>query len=63
MIIPKQYRKQLWRAGHPRLCWYRLWDWAQGERYWFRDGCVAYLKDNEIITIRKGDKILWKKEM
>ena len=63
MIIPNHYRKQLKSAGHPRWVWKRIWDWAFGKRYRFRDGSVAYIYDNEIVTIRHGDKVLWRKEM
>lgn len=61
MVIPKYHRKQLREAGHPHLLWTRIWNWALGERYRFRDGSVAYLMDDDIITIRKGDKILWRR--
>ena len=62
MIIPKRHRKLLKSVGHPKLTWVRIWDWAFGERYRFRDGSLAYLKNDEIITIRRGDSILWRKE-
>ena len=59
MLIPKHHRKLLRSVGHRRLFWHRIFPWAFGERYKFRDGSIAYLKNDEIITIRRGDRILW----
>lgn len=61
MLIPKQYRLMLKSIGHPHMFWFRTYDWAYGERYKFKDGSMAYLLDGEIITIRKGARILWRK--
>ena len=63
MIIPKNYRKELRSAGFHYWMWKRIWDWAFGERYQFTDGCIAYIKNNEIVTIRRGDRILWRKDL
>lgn len=61
MLIPKHYRKQLKAIGIRKWSWDRIWDWAFGERYRFKDWSIAYVKNDEIITIRKGDRIIWKK--
>ena len=62
MLIPKFHRQRLRSIGYPHLFWYRIDDWAYGERYKFRDGSVAYLMSGEIITVRRADKILWREE-
>ena len=62
MLIPKYHRQRLKAIGHPHWFWYRTYDWALGERYKFRGGKVAYLMDGEIISIRRGAKILWREE-
>lgn len=62
MLIPKHHRQHLKSIGHPHWFWHRIQDWALGERYKFRDGKVAYLVDDKIITIRRGAKILWRDE-
>lgn len=62
MLIPKHHRKFLWSIGHPHLFWYDLPMWAWGDRYKFKDGSVAYLFEDEIITIRKNAEVLWRKE-
>lgn len=61
-IIPRHHRKLLKYLGFRYWVWERAWDWAFGERYRFRDGSLAYVKNGEIITIRHGDRILWRKE-
>ena len=61
-IIPRHHRKFLRSVGFRYWVWKRAWDWAFGKRYQFRDGSLAYVKNGEIITIRRGDKIIWKKE-
>ena len=61
MLIPKHYRLFLRSIGFPHLFWYDLPNWACGERYKFNNGSVAYLFEGEIITIRKGARILWRK--
>ena len=63
MLIPKYYRQQLKSIGHPHWFWYRTYDWALGRRYKFRNGTVAYLFDDEIITLRRGADIIWRKEV
>ena len=60
MLIPKHHRKLLRSIGHPHWFWFRIADWAYGERYKFRDGSIAYLFDGVITTIRRGGKILWR---
>jgi hypothetical protein len=62
MLIPKHHRKLLRSIGHPHLFWHQIRDWAFGKRYKFHNGVVAYLFDDEIITLRRGAKILWRKE-
>lgn len=62
MLIPKHHRQLLRSIGHPHLVWYPIVDWALGERYKFKNGVVAYLFDGEIVTLRKGANILWRKE-
>ena len=62
MLIPKFHRQRLKRIGFPHWFWSRIMNWACGERYKFRDGSIAYLLDDEIITIRRADKILWRRE-
>ena len=62
MLIPRHHRQFLRSIGHPHLFWYRIHDWAYGERYKFKNGEVIYLFDGEIITIRKGATVLWRKE-
>lgn len=62
MLIPKHHRQVLRSIGHPHWFWDRIADWAYGERYRFRNGSIAYLGDGEIITIRKGARILWRAE-
>ncbi len=60
MLIPKHHRQQLRKIGLPHWFWFSISDWAFGERYKFRDGSIAYLDGDKIITIRKGDKVLWR---
>ena len=60
MLIPKFHRMRLKLIGYPHWFWFRIGNWAYGERYKFRDGTVAYLLDGEIITVRRGVKILWR---
>ena len=60
MLIPKHHRQHLKRIGYLHLFWVRTYDWAFGKRYKFRDGSVAYIEDDEIITIRKGSRTLWR---
>ena len=62
VLIPKHHRQMLKSIGHPHLLWYRIDNWACGERYKFRDGTIAYLMDGEIITVRRVYKILWRRE-
>ena len=62
MLIPKFHRQRLRRIGYPHWFWSQISNWACGERYRFRDGSIAYLLDDEIITIRRADKILWRRE-
>ena len=62
MLIPKHHRQMLKKAGFRRWFWYQISNWAYGERYKFRDGSIAYLMDDEIITVRRGAKILWRRE-
>ena len=62
MLIPKHHRRKLQVIGYPHWFWYKIHNWAYGERYKFKDGAVAYLFDDEIITLRKGATVLWKKE-
>lgn len=61
MLIPKHHRRYLRTIGHPRWFWNRTYDWAYGERYQFRDGSIAYVKNGLIVTIRRGSRILWRK--
>ena len=63
MIVPKHHRELLKSIGHPHWVWKRTWDWALGKRYRFRDGSIAYIYEDEIITIRRGDRVLYRKEM
>jgi hypothetical protein len=46
--------------GYPHWFWFRISNWAYGERYKFRDGSIAYLLDGEIISVKRGAKILWR---
>ena len=62
MLISKNHRTFLKRIDHPKWFWHRINDWAFGERYKFKDGAIAYLFDGEIVTIRKGADIIWRKE-
>ena len=62
MLIPKYHRQMLKRIGHPHWSWYRIDNWAWGERYKFRNGVVAYLFNGEIVTLRRGANIIWRKE-
>ena len=62
MLIPKHHRQMLKKAGFSPWFWYQISNWAYGERYKFRDGSIAYLMDGEIITVRRGAKILWRRE-
>ena len=62
MLIPKHHRQFLRAIGFPHLFWYNLPMWAYGDRYKFKDGSVAYLFDDEIVTIRKNARILWRKD-
>ena len=62
MLISKYHRQQLKRIGHHRWFWYRIGNWAYGERYKFHDGTVAYLFDNEIVSLRRGANFSWRKE-
>lgn len=62
MLIPSNRRRLLRDIGHYHLFWYRIDDWAFGERYKFKNGVVAYLFDNEIVTLRRGATILWRRE-
>ena len=61
MLIPKHYRQHLKTIGLKHWFWTRTYDWAFGERYLFRDRSIAYVKNDEIVTIRLGDRILWRK--
>ena len=61
MFIPKQYRKQLRAIGFRWLFWERIHDWAFGERYRSRDRCIIYCREGEILSIRRGDRTLWRK--
>ena len=63
MVIPKQYRKVLKQIGHHHWFWYRIDDWAHGERYKFPNHVVAYLLNGEIITLRRGSNIIWSHDM
>ena len=60
MLIPKQHRQFLRVIGFPHMFCFDLPRWAGGDRYKFTDGTIAYLLDGEIITIRKGARILWR---
>lgn len=62
MLIPRHHRLTLKKACFRYWLWYQISNWAYGERYKFRDGNIAYLKDDEIITVRRGAKILWRRE-
>ena len=59
MLIPKHHRQHLKSIGHSYWFWDRISDWAYGERYKFKNGVLAYLFDGEIVTLRRGAKILW----
>ena len=63
MLIPKHHRKSLRSIGFPHLFWYPKPQWAWGDRYKFKDGSVAYILDDEIISIRKNAKVIWRKEI
>lgn len=63
MLIPKYHRQHLKSIGHPHWFWHEIHDWAFGKRYKFRNGMVAYLFDDEIITLRRGADIIWRKEV
>jgi hypothetical protein len=62
VLIPKYHRQMLKRIGHPHWFWYRIDNWAWGERYKFINGVVAYLFDGEIVTLRRSANIIWRKE-
>ena len=62
MLIPKHYRKHLRAIGHHHWFWVRIPNWAFGERCRFRDASIAYLYGGEVITIRKGNRALWRKD-
>ena len=62
MLIPTHHRQHLKAIGHRHWFWYRIPDWAHGERYKFKNGVVAYLFDGEIVTLRCGANIIWKLE-
>ena len=62
MLIPKHHRQLLKGIGHHHWFWYRIDNWAFGERYKFKNGLVAYLFDDEIVTLRRGANIVWRKE-
>ena len=62
MLIPRNYRRFLRKIGHPHWFWDKVTDWAFGERYRFRDRSVAYMGDGNIITIRRGSKVLWRED-
>ncbi len=59
MLIPKHHRQFLRSIGRPHWFWEQAPDWAFGERYRLRDGSIAYIGNGDIITIRRGAKILW----
>lgn len=61
-FIPKHHRLQLRSAGFRYWMWERIWDWAFGERYRFRDGSIAYVRNGEIISIVYRDLVRWRKE-
>ena len=63
MLIPIHHRKLLKSIGYTRWFWTRTFDWAFGERYRFRDGSIAYINHDEIISIVRADRVLWRKEM
>lgn len=63
MLIPKHHRQHLKSLGYPHWFWYEIHDWAFGKRYKFRDGLVVYLFDDEIISLRRGAEIIWRKEV
>lgn len=62
MLIPKKHRQVLKRVGRPHLFWYRISDWAFGERYKLLNGVTVLLFEDEIITLRRGANVLWRKE-
>lgn len=62
MLIPKHHRQFLRSIGFPHWFWFDLPMWAYGDRYKFKDGSIAYLFEGEIVTIRKGARILWRKD-
>ena len=62
MLIPKYHRQLLRSLGFPHWFWFPLSSWAFGDRYKFRDGSIAYLFEDEIVTIRKGTEIVWRKD-
>lgn len=62
MLIPEHHRRLLRSIGHPHWFWYPIHEWAFGERYKFKNGDVVYLFRGEIITLRRGPNVLWKKE-
>ena len=61
MLIPKHHRKFLRSIGFHHWFWYPIPNWAYGDRYKIKNGSVAYLFDDEIITIRHNARILWSK--
>lgn len=61
MLIPRHYRKQLKAIDYRKWFWRRIWDWAYGERYKFRDGSIAYVKRGDIVSIRYGGYTIWMK--
>ena len=62
MRIPKYHRQLLKSIGFPHWFWFPINDWAYGKRYKFTDGSIAYLRGDEIVTVRRADKILWRRE-
>ena len=63
MLIPKHHRQFLRSIGHHHWFWYPTHNWAYGKRYKFRNGVVVYLFDEEIITLRRGADLIWRKEV
>ena len=63
MKIPKNHKMRLKSIGHRHWFWKQIPNWAYGERYRFLNRDIAYLRNGEIITIRRGTNILWRKEM
>ena len=63
MLIPKHHRQRLTEIGHGYWFWYQISDWAFGERYKFKNGVIAYLYAGEIVSLRKGAKVIWKLEV